>query len=192
MCTGVQGDSDERAYENRHSCFVHRGLSQDKIPTWSKKSCVGLNSKVTVVVQVSGVLLIEAADNPRRVHRLCHQTQHPKQDHHLESPRARPEPLPACPSTCRNRLSENKEKNNSAAMLYPALECFCTVIGSSSSSSCFSQQKHRKPTRRYTALWPRSARGGSITLHHDQYPATVSFKTASTTEKNSNTQNPVA
>src|ERR1019366_1648379 len=45
--------------------------------------------------QVSGVLLIEAADNPRPVHQLCHQTQHPKQDHHLESPRARPEPLPA-------------------------------------------------------------------------------------------------
>src|ERR1035441_2077615 len=39
--------------------------------------------------------LIEAADNPQPVHQLCHQTQHPKQDHHLESPRARPEPLPA-------------------------------------------------------------------------------------------------
>src|SRR2546429_4322482 len=66
-------------------------------------------------------------------------------------------------------------------MLYPSLECFCTGVGSSSSSSCFSQQKHRKPAR-YTALWPRNARNGSITLHHDQYPATVSFKTASTTE----------
>jgi len=41
--------------------------------------------------RVSGVLLIEAADNPRPVHKRCHQTQHPKQDHHLESPRARPE-----------------------------------------------------------------------------------------------------
>src|SRR6266704_1211256 len=41
--------------------------------------------------RVSGVLWIEAADNPRPVHKLCHQTQHPKQDHHLESPRARPE-----------------------------------------------------------------------------------------------------
>src|SRR5260370_17226983 len=30
--------------------------------------------------RVSGVLLIEAADNPRPVHKLCHQTQHPKQD----------------------------------------------------------------------------------------------------------------
>src|SRR5438477_452678 len=39
--------------------------------------------------RVSDVLLIEAADNPRPVHKLCHQTQHPKQDHHLESPRTR-------------------------------------------------------------------------------------------------------
>jgi transposase-like protein len=38
--------------------------------------------------QGSGVLLIEAADNPRPVHKLLRQTQHPKQDHHLESPRA--------------------------------------------------------------------------------------------------------
>src|SRR5216110_2930238 len=91
-------------------------------------------------------------------------------------------PFQPCPSARRNRLSKNRKKNNSAAMLYPALECFCTVVGSSSSSSCFSQQKHRKPARRYTALWPRNARNGSITLHHDQYPATVSFKTASTTE----------
>src|SRR5664280_1361467 len=80
----------------------------------------------------------------------------------------------------RNRLSKNRKKNNSAARLYPSLECFCTVLGSSSSSSCFSQQKHRKPVRRCTALWPRNARNGSATLHHDQYPATVSFKTART------------
>src|SRR6516164_7674042 len=68
------------------------------------------------------------------------------------------------------------------------------VVGSSSSSSssCFSQQKHSKPARRYTALWPRNARNGSITLHHDQYPATVSFKTASTTERKPNIQNPMA
>src|SRR5436305_1854992 len=83
----------------------------------------------------------------------CATTQHPKQDHHLESPRARPEPFQACPSARRNRLSKNRKRNNSAAMLYPALECFCTVVGSSSSSSCFSQQKHRKPAREYTALW---------------------------------------
>src|ERR1700730_10655251 len=100
-------------------------------------------------------------------------------------------PFQPWPSTRRDKLSENKKKNNSAAMLYPALECFCTVVDSSSSSSCFSQQKDKKPTRRYTALWPRNARDGSITLHHDQYPATVSFKTASTTERNPNTQNPV-
>src|SRR5580704_17985897 len=49
----------------------------------------------------------------------------------------------------------------------------------------------RKPTRRYTALRPRNAKDGSITLHHHQYPATVRFKTASTTERNPNTQNPV-
>src|SRR6516162_10383556 len=54
-------------------------------------------------------------------------------------------PFQPCPSARRNRLSKNRKKNNSAAMLYPALECFCTVVGSSSSSSCFSQQKHRKP-----------------------------------------------
>src|SRR5437588_12516003 len=58
-------------------------------------------------------------------------------------------PFQACPSTRRNRLSKNRKKNNSAAMLYRSLECFCTVVvvGSSSSSSCFSQQKHRKPAR---------------------------------------------
>ena len=58
-------------------------------PPIVKKSCVGLNSsKVTVMVSGSGVLLIEATDNPRPVHKLCHQTRHPKQDHHLESPRS--------------------------------------------------------------------------------------------------------
>src|SRR5438876_313091 len=101
-------------------------------------------------------------------------------------------PFQPCPSARRNRLSKNRKKNNSAAMLYRALECFCTVVGSSSSSSCFSQQKHRKPARRYTALWPRNARNGSIALHHDQYPATVSFKTASATERKPNSQNPMA
>src|SRR5207302_9965771 len=137
--------------------------------------------------RVSGVLLIEAADNPRPVHKLCHQTQHPKQDHTTSSlPEHSQNPFQACPSTRRNRLSKNRKKNNSAARLYPSLECFCTVVGSSSSSSCFSQQKHRKPARRYTALWPRNARNGSITLHHDQYPATVSFKTASATERKPN------
>src|SRR2546429_5445955 len=54
-------------------------------------------------------------------------------------------------STRRNRLSINRKKNNSAAMLYPSLECFCTVVGSSSSSSCFSQQKHRKEIHRAVA-----------------------------------------
>lgn len=34
-----------------------------------------------VSVVVSGVHLIEAADNPRPVHKLSQQTQHPKQDH---------------------------------------------------------------------------------------------------------------
>ena len=32
MPTGVQRDPDEPGYENRHSCFIHRSLSQDKIP----------------------------------------------------------------------------------------------------------------------------------------------------------------
>src|SRR5437899_3087780 len=50
----------------------------------------------------------------------------------------------------------------------------------------------RNPARRYTALWPKNARNGSIALHHDQYPATVSFNTASTTERKPNTQNPMA
>src|SRR5438046_5599817 len=68
-------------------------------------------------------------------------------------------PFQPCPSARRNRLSKNRKKNNSAAMFYPALECFCTLVSSSSSSSCFSQQKHRKPAR-YTALWPRNARNG--------------------------------
>src|SRR5207244_8415611 len=84
--------------------------------------------------RVSGVLLIEAADNPRPVHKLCHQTQHPKQDHTTSSlPEHSQNPFQACPSTRRNRLSKNRKKNNSAARLYPSLECFCTVVGSSSS-----------------------------------------------------------
>src|SRR5207244_5536764 len=49
--------------------------------------------------------------------------------------------------TCALPISKNRKKNNSAARLYPSLECFCTVVSSSSSSSCFSQQKHRKPAR---------------------------------------------
>ncbi len=32
MSAGVQRGSDEPAYENRDSFFIHRGLSQDKIP----------------------------------------------------------------------------------------------------------------------------------------------------------------
>jgi hypothetical protein len=40
------------------------------------------------------------------------------------------------------------------------------------------------------ALWPRNARNGSITLHHDQYPVTVSFKTASTTERTQTSRTP--
>jgi hypothetical protein len=55
-----------------------------------------------------------------------------------------------------------------------------------------SANRSRKPTRRYTALWLRNARDGSIILDHDQDPAAVCFKTARTTERNPNTQNPVA
>ena len=91
----------------------------------------------------SSVLLIEAADNPRPVHKLCHQTQHPKQDHHLESPRARPEFLPALPFGASQQVVQKTGRKITAPLC--ALECFCTVVGSSSSSSCFSQQKHRKP-----------------------------------------------
>src|SRR5437773_10664448 len=85
--------------------------------------------------RVSGVLLTEAADNPRPVHTLSHQPQHPKQDHHLESPRARPESLPALSFDSSQQVVQKQEKNNSAAMLYPSLECFCTVVVVGSSSS---------------------------------------------------------
>src|SRR5215813_11440332 len=59
-----------------------------------------------------------------------------------------------------------------------------------SSPSSFSQRKHSKPTRIYSPLWPTNASNGSITLHHDQYSTTVSFKTASTTETKPTIQNP--
>src|SRR5438874_2122593 len=61
-------------------------------------------------VKVSGVLLIEAADNPRPVHKLCHQTQHPKQDHHLESPRARPESLPGLSFGASQQVVQKQEE----------------------------------------------------------------------------------
>lgn len=60
--------------------------------------------------RVSGVLLIEAADNPRPVHKLCHQTQHPKQDHRLESPRARPESLPALSFGASQQVVQKQEE----------------------------------------------------------------------------------
>src|SRR5215470_17444386 len=47
-----------------------------------------------------------------------------------------------------------------------------------------------RPAVGYSALWPRNASNGSITLHQDQYAATVSFKTASTTEREPKIQNP--
>jgi hypothetical protein len=58
----------------------------------------------------SSVLLIEAADNPRPVHKLCHQTQDPKQDHHLESPRARPESLPALSFGASQQVVQKQEE----------------------------------------------------------------------------------
>jgi len=80
------------------------------IPLWSKKSCVRPKSRSPSWFQVSGVLLIEAADNPRPVRKLCHQTQHPKQDHHLESPRARPEPLPALSFDASQQVVQKQEE----------------------------------------------------------------------------------
>jgi hypothetical protein len=65
------------------------------------------SSKVTVMV--SGVLLIEAADIARPVHKLCHQTQYPKQDQHLESPRARPVPLPALSFDASQQVVQKRE-----------------------------------------------------------------------------------
>ena len=59
---------------------------------------------------VSGVLLIEAADNPRPVHKLCQQTQDPKQDHHLASPRARPESLPALSFGASQQVVQKQEE----------------------------------------------------------------------------------
>src|SRR5205823_13214662 len=59
--------------------------------------------------RVSGVFLIEAADNPRPVHKLCHQTQHPKQDHHLESPRTRiVHALEVSETSCAEKLRDRK------------------------------------------------------------------------------------
>ena len=60
--------------------------------------------------QVSGMLLIEATDNSRPVHKLCHQTQHPRQDHHLESPRTRPEPLPALSFDASQQVVQKQEE----------------------------------------------------------------------------------
>src|SRR2546429_1090929 len=69
--------------------------------------------------RVSGVLLIEAADNPRPVHKLCHQTQHPKQDHHLESPRARPESLPALSFDSSQQVVQKQEEKQQRRYVVP-------------------------------------------------------------------------
>src|SRR5205085_7627644 len=69
--------------------------------------------------RVSGVLLIEAADNPRPVHKLCHQTQHPKQDHHLESPRARPESLPALSFDSSQQVVQKQEEKQQRSYVVP-------------------------------------------------------------------------
>src|SRR5438105_3678022 len=70
-------------------------------------------------VKVSGVLLIEAADNPRPVHKLCHQTQHPKQDHHLESPRARPESLPGLSFDSSQQVVQKQEEKQGWKGFWP-------------------------------------------------------------------------
>src|SRR5437773_2423547 len=70
-------------------------------------------------VKVSGVLLIAAADNPRPVHKLCHQTQHPKQDHHLESPRARPESLPALSFDSSQQVVQKQEEKQQRRYVVP-------------------------------------------------------------------------
>src|SRR5207237_3400499 len=60
--------------------------------------------------RVSGVLLIEAAGNPRPVHKRCHQTQHPEQDHRRESPRAWPESLPALSFGASQQVVQKQEE----------------------------------------------------------------------------------
>jgi hypothetical protein len=59
-------------------------------------------------------------------HKLCHQTHIPNTTT-TNLPEHGQNPFQLCPSTRRNRLSKNRKKNNSAARLYPSLECFCTV-----------------------------------------------------------------
>src|SRR6266566_1009565 len=86
--------------------------------------------------RVSGVLLMEAADNPRPDTNCATRLNIPNRTTTSNLPEHGQNPFQPCPSARRNRLSKNRKKNNSAAMLYPALECFCTVVSSSSSSSC--------------------------------------------------------
>jgi len=104
---GLNGVSDERVAGEAVSDDFFSVLN---VGLWSKKSCVGLKSKVSHGFRVSGVLLIEAADNPRPVHKLCRQTQDPKQDHHLESPRARPESLPSLSFGASQQVVQKQEE----------------------------------------------------------------------------------
>src|SRR5215831_17458101 len=119
---------------------------------------------------------------------MCQQAQHKIRDHHIESPRAKPESGPALSLEMSQQVVQKQEEKEQRRDVVDALRVLVLEVDSSSSS--LSQRRDIKAVKIYSALWPRNASNGSITLHHDQYAATVSFKAASTTERKPNIQNP--
>src|SRR5215831_19832171 len=76
---------------------------------WSKKSC-HMAGCVRPRWQHLWMLLIKTANNPRPVRQLCQQTQHGIEDHHLDSPGARPEVAPALSLDMSEQVIQKQEE----------------------------------------------------------------------------------
>src|SRR5215831_1514610 len=83
------------------SCGMERRMVKKVMPYgWIRKTSLATSMDA----------LIKTANNPRPVRQLCQETQHGIQDHHLDSPGARPEVAPALSLDMSEQVIQKQEE----------------------------------------------------------------------------------
>jgi hypothetical protein len=123
--------------------------------------------------------------NARPEQKLAHHTENTRHEDQLPSARSQPQPhgLPWSLDTFQQVIGENKETQyrrqlvtvRSFVLADRDFFSSCAIVGEKSQTN---------PTVMYRALWPKTTDKGNRTRHHDQCPSIVSFRTASTRQRN--------
>ena len=123
--------------------------------------------------------------NPRPEQKLAHHTENTRHEDQLPSARSQPKPhgLPWSLDSSQQVIGENTETQH-RRQLVTGRSVVLTDVTSSPAAPSSAKKSQTNPTVMYRALWPKTTHKGKRTRHHDQCPSIVSFRTASTRQRN--------